>query len=68
MKHFLRLISAHGWFLSVKLCLLVFMAAAWLLLTACSMFSSREVTVEKAYKIVTDNISREFLPDYLFTE
>lgn len=31
-------------------------------------WTDQEVTVEKAYKIVTDNISREFLPDYLFTE
>ena len=25
----------------------------------------QKVTVEKAYKIVTDNIDAEFLPDYL---
>ncbi len=30
--------------------------------------TDRTVTVEKAYRIVTDHINREFLPDYLFTE
>ena len=30
--------------------------------------TDQKVTVEKTYKIVTDNISREFLPEYLFSE
>jgi hypothetical protein len=30
--------------------------------------TDQTVTVAKAYKIVTDHISKEFLPGYLFTE
>ena len=30
--------------------------------------TDQTVTVEKAYKIITDNISKDFLPEYLFAE
>jgi len=50
MKVVLNSFSSRAGFADAKyrLCLFVFLAAAWVLLTGCSMFSSRVVTVEAA--------------------